>query len=222
MFDIGSLVTISKTFLDSFVVLKGLLPSRGSSAEVAVTAMRDTIDQFQTRLEGLAIQLQQSERLTRMIPAWEAYATEVTPVADITTVSDVEAQRIHVALRNLIESSIRDQFSGTFFRSQFDALPGLESQLTVFRAHLNNLDRTVSAIPAGNLAAFRALWPSLSIQFNELRNSGYSVRRLAEEIHARLIDELLESTREARKVLARDGGSIPSLPSADRGSRPVA
>lgn len=85
MFDIGSLVTISKTFLDSYVVLKSFMPSRGGATDVA---MRDTIDKFQTRLEGLAIQLQQSERLTRMIPAWEAYATEVTPVAGINTVAE--------------------------------------------------------------------------------------------------------------------------------------
>jgi hypothetical protein len=203
MFDIGSLVTISKTFLDSFVVLKGLMPSRGGPSDVALTAMRDTIDRFQTRLEGLAIQLQQSERLTRMIPAWEAYANEVTPVADINTIAETEAQRIHVALRNLIESSIRDQFSGTFFRSQFDSLPGMERELDVFRAHLGNLDRTVSTIPAGNLGAFKALWPSLSVQFNDLRNSGYQVRRLAEDINGKLIDELLDSTREARKALAK-------------------
>jgi hypothetical protein len=165
--------------------------------------MKQNINNFQARLEGLAMQLQQSERLTRMIPTWEAYANQIPMVGDINTLSDAEAQGVHVALRQLIESSIRDQFSGTFFRSEFDTLPGMERQLDFFREHLKNLDRTVSTIPAGNLGAFRVLWPNLSVEFNNLRNSGYDVRRLAEDIHGKLIDELLESTREARKALAQ-------------------
>jgi hypothetical protein len=203
VFDIGSLVAISKNFLDSFTLVKGFFPSGQGKAEAAVAAMRDNINNFQTRLEGLAIQLQQSERLTRMIPAWEAYANEIPMSCDINTLADAEAQRLHVALRQLIESSIRDQFSGTFFRSEFDALPGMERQLDIFREHLKNLDRTVSTIPGGNLAAFRVLWPNLCVEYNNLRNSGYDVRRLAEDIQGRLIDELMESTREARKALAK-------------------
>jgi hypothetical protein len=207
MFDVGSLVAISKTVLESFKLVKDLLGgAKGREAEQAqavVAGLRTHIDKFQERLEGLAIQLQQSERLTRMIPAWEAYANNIDISRDVASLSDDDAQKIHVNMRNLIESSIRDQFSGTFFRTDFDALPGMKTRLDIFRDHLNNLDRTVSTIPAGSLPAFKALWPTLCSEFNNLRNSGYQVRRLAEDTQGQLIDELLESTREARKALAR-------------------
>lgn len=124
--------------------------------------MRDKIDVFQTRLEGLAIQLEQTERLTRMIPAWEAYANQIEVWKDVNTIPDSEAQRIHVSLRQLVDSSIRDQFSGTFFRTDFDDLPDMKRLIDIFRAHVTNIDRTCSGIPAGNLQAFRALWSSIS------------------------------------------------------------
>jgi hypothetical protein len=121
--------------------------------------LREKVDRFQARLEGLAIQLEQTDRLTRMVPAWEAYANQLQVWKDVPNLPEAEAQQIHVALRQLIESSIRDQFSGTFFRTDFDDLPGIKSLIDIFRASANNVDRTCSGIPAGNLQAFRALWP---------------------------------------------------------------
>jgi hypothetical protein len=167
-----------------------------------MTEMRNRIDQFQRRLEGLAIQLDQSERLTRMIPSWEAYANQIPVWKQFSEFSEVEAQQIHVSLRDLINNSIRDQFSSTFFRTSFDKLPGMDSKLVIFRANLNNLDRTVSTIPAGNFEAFKALWSQIVSEFNNLRNSGYDVRRHAEDIHGDLINELIQSTQEARIFLA--------------------
>jgi hypothetical protein len=205
--DVGSLVGISKTFLDSFSLLKEVLATRKSGAEQAaeraLLAMKDKINEFQSRLEGLAIQLEQSERLTRQIPAWEAYANQIPIGVDLSTVSDPEAQKIHSALRQLIDSSIRDQFSGTFFRTDFDDLPDMRRRLDIFRVNLTNLDRTISTIPGGNAQVFRALWPNILVEFNNLRNSGYDVRRHAEEIHGDLINELLRSSQEARKTLSQ-------------------
>jgi len=210
MLDIGSLVSISKIFLETFAGLKDLLTefaSKGGGAspkaQNLLLELRDNTNKFQARLEGLATQLEQSERLNRMIPTWEAYANQVPVWKQLSDMTADEAQRIHVAIRDLVHSSIRDQFSSTFFRTEFDKLPGMEDKLKEFRTNLNNLDRTLSTIPAGNFEAFKALWPNIMVEFNNLRNSGHEVGRLAEDIHGRLIDELLRSTREARIFLSQ-------------------
>ena len=204
MLEIGSLISISKSFLEALAVLKKLAGDSKNSAQIAaVTEMRDRVNTFQTRLEGLAIQLEQSERLTRMIPAWEAYASQIPVWKDVPNLPDAEAQQIHVALRQLVDSSIRDQFSGTFFRTEFDGLPDIKRLIDIFRANVTNIDRTCSGIPAGNLAAFRALWPSISTEFNNLKNAAYDVRRKAEDVQAELIEELLRASQEARKFLAQ-------------------
>jgi DNA repair exonuclease SbcCD ATPase subunit len=203
MFDVGSLIGISKSFLETFAaVRKLLLDAKPAGPDKTLGEMREKINQFQSRLEGLAIQLEQTERLTRMIPAWEAYANQIQAWKDMTKISDDEAQQIHVALRQLVDSSIRDQFSGTFFRTDFDHLPDMRRRIDIFRAHVMNLDRTCSGIPAGNLQAFRSLWSSISTELNNLKNAAYDVRRHAEDVQAQLIDELLKSSQEARKFLA--------------------
>jgi hypothetical protein len=204
MLEIGSLIGISKSFLETFAILKKLIgDSRGGESDKALTLMRDRVNQFQARLEGLAIQLEQTERLTRMIPAWQAYANQIQVGKDMSTVSDQEAQQIHVSMRELVDSSIRDQFSGTFFRTVFDELPDMRRLIDIFRAHVTNIDRTCSGIPAGNLQAFRALWGSISTDFNNMKNAAYDIRRSAEQLQGDLIAELLKSSQEARKFLAQ-------------------
>jgi hypothetical protein len=204
MLEIGSLIGISKAFLDAFALLKRFVgESKSEDSKNLMNEMRDRVDQFQARLEGLAIQLEQTERLTRMVPAWEAYANQLQVWKDVPNVPDQEAQQIHVDLRHLIDSSIRDQFSGTFFRTDFDDLPDMKRLIDIFRSSANNVDRTCSGIPAGNLQAFRALWPSISTEFNNLKNAAYDVRRRAEDLQGMLISELIKSSQEARKFLAQ-------------------
>jgi hypothetical protein len=203
MLEIGSLIGISKSFLETFALLKKLVgESKYNDTEKLMNEMREKVDKFQGRLEGLAIQLEQTEKLTRMVPAWEAYANQLQVWKDVPNLPDPEAQQIHVALRQLIDSSIRDQFSGTFFRTDFDDLPGMKSLIDIFRSSANNIDRTCSGIPAGNLQAFRALWSSISTDFNNLKNAAYEVRRRAEDLHGDLISELMKSSQEARKFLS--------------------
>lgn len=201
MLEIGSLIGISKSFLETFALLKKLVDeSRGAQTTKVLTDMREKVNQFQARLEGLAIQLEQTERLTRMIPAWEAFASQIPAWKDVATIPDAEAQQVHVSLRQLVDSSIRDQFSGTFFRTQFDELPDMKRLIDIFRAHVTNIDRTCSGIPA---TAFRALWGSINTEFNNLKNAAYEIRRSAEDLQAKLIGELLKSSQEARKFLAQ-------------------
>jgi hypothetical protein len=175
--EIGSLISISKSFLETLALLKNLLGSAGSAESGKLfSEMRDKVNQFQARLEGLAIQLQQTERLTRMIPAWEAFASQIPVWKDMATLPDAEAQQIHVSLRQLVDSSMRDQFSGTFFRTDFDGLPDMKRLIDIFRAHVTNIDRTCSGIPAGNLQAFRVLWGSISTEFNNLKDRDAAAR----------------------------------------------
>jgi hypothetical protein len=75
--------------------------------------------------------------------------------------------------------------------------------IDIFRAHATNIDRTCSGIPAGNLAAFRALSGPISSDFNNLKNAAYAVRRRAEDLQGELITELLRSSQEARKFLSQ-------------------
>jgi hypothetical protein len=61
MFDVGSLVTISKGVLDTFGSLRRLVEEKSANAAtVAAGELTKRIDEFQARLEGIAIQLQQS------------------------------------------------------------------------------------------------------------------------------------------------------------------
>jgi hypothetical protein len=208
--DIGSLVSISQTFLRSFVDMKGTLSElfkrtgeSSAKADEMIFELKDKINAFQTRLHDLALQLQQSERLTRMIPAWEAYANQIPIYKQLSDMSPEEALRIHVAIREWINASINDQFSATFFRTQFDMLPGMDTKLDFFRANLTNLDKTLSTIPAGNFDVFKVLWTQVTVEFNNIRNSGYEVKRHAEQIQGELVDELLRSTQEAKKFLTQ-------------------
>jgi hypothetical protein len=204
MLEIGSLIGISKSFLETFALLKKLVgDSHSSETEKVLSEMREKVNGFQSRLEGLAIQLEQTERLTRMIPAWEAFASQIPVWKDMAAIPDSEAQQVHVSLRQLVDSSIRDQFSGTFFRTEFDELPDMKRLIDIFRANVTNIDRTCSGIPAGNLQAFRALWGSISTEFNNLKNAAYEIRRSAEDLQGKLIAELLKSSQEARKFLAQ-------------------
>jgi hypothetical protein len=57
--------------------------------------------------------------------------------------------------------------------------------------------------PGWDLPAFRALWPSINAEFNNLKNAAYEMRHHAEDLQGRLIGELLKSSQEARKFLAQ-------------------
>ena len=50
MFEIGSLVAISKTFLDSFSILKDVLKFQKAAPEPTLLVMKEKINEFQSRL----------------------------------------------------------------------------------------------------------------------------------------------------------------------------
>jgi hypothetical protein len=204
--EVGTLVALSKGIVDTLLGLKSLFP-KGSTSSPAIddafTELRNDVTAFQARLQGLARQLEECERLTRMIPAWEALANQIPVWNDVPNAAPDEIMRLHVGLRDLLNASVHDHFSGTFFRTQFSSLPNIEPVLQVFRANLKNLDRVISTIPAGNGQVFKSLWPQISSDFNNLRNACYEVKQRAEDIQAGLIQELQDAAAQGTKLTTR-------------------
>lgn len=56
--------------------------------------------------------------------------------------------------------------------------------------------RPVTAVPPGNAPAFKALWASLSTQFNSLTNRALEIERLAEDLQGSLVRELVQASKE--------------------------
>lgn len=153
---------------------------------------------YSSRLELLSQQLEQSERLTRMVPAWLEIANHVPFWKNPTELDRNELQLIDRDLRQLIFDSTSDHFSGTFFRTDFGSLPTVDNTITEFRTLLSEFDKTLSAVPAGNLDVFLGLWPSLSTQFNSVTNKAWELRTKAEDIQGALVREIGEAAREYR------------------------
>lgn len=188
---IGSLIGITKSLVE---VLKdaGRLFS-GSSAKAK---LESAFAELYERIEVLSVQLEQSEGLTRMVPAWLELANRMPMWQEVTAIEHREAQILDQDLRNLINDSIRDHFSATFFRSNFDRLPGVPVKLEIFRDRLHTLDRTVSTVQPGNVESLKALWPQLTTQFNDARNAAYEIQRIADDLQGQLIQELRDAAKE--------------------------
>jgi nitrogen fixation-related uncharacterized protein len=160
--------------------------------------MKDSFAVFSGRLEILSIQLEQSESLTRMVPAWLEVANRMPVWRSAGDLTPDDVQRLDGDLRSFINDSVRDHFSTTFFRSNFNQLPEVEKKLDIFRAKLKDLDRTVSAIPPGNVEVFKGLWAAMTTQFNDLRNAAWEISQLADDVQGNLIRELREAAIEAK------------------------
>lgn len=104
-------------------------------------------------------------------------------------------------MRSLIHETVRDHFSGTFFRSDVDRLPDIPLQIEIFRARIRSLDQTVFAIQPGNLAAVKALWSQVITQFNDARNSTWDIQRKAEDLQAALIQELRDAAADGLREI---------------------
>jgi hypothetical protein len=195
---IGSLVGITKGLID---IVKGAGSFfSGGPAKDTVTLQ---VAKLYGRIEQLAIQLEQCERLTRTVPAWMGIADRMPMWAQVSSLSPERAQSLDRDLRGLIDESVRDTFSGTFFRSDVDRLPDIPDQIRIFRARLTSLDTTISAIPPGNLPALQALWGQITTQFNDARNSARDIQRRAEDLQADLIRELREAASDGLGALKK-------------------
>jgi hypothetical protein len=199
---IGTLVGITKSVVETIKNLKDLFATKDSKrisneAETKLLSIKDNFSNFYGRMDILSIQLEQSTVLTKMVPAWLEVASLMPVWTAVENLTNDDIRRIDMDLRRFMHDSIRDHFSSTFFGKNFDKLPDVENHLVIFRAKLKDLDRTVSAIPPSNSAAFKSLWPSITTQFNDLRNAAFDTSNLAEQLQGQLIHELRDSAQQA-------------------------
>lgn len=194
---IGSLVSITKSLLD---LVKGI-NSRISDNSIR-QQLRAEFTHLYARMDDLSVQLDQSERLTRMVPAWLELANRMPLWQQPLALGNAEAQNLDRDMRSLLDNSIRDHFSSTFFDSQFDRLPDVPLKLEIFRERLRTLDRTVSTVQPGNTQSLEALWPQITTHFNDARNTAYEIQRLADDVHGRLINELRDAAKQGLAELS--------------------
>ena len=178
--------------LSKFISSLGIFTPR-ENAKQQLNKVTRAFSEYQARLQYLADQLQQSETLTRMVPSWLELANRMPFWQDVTNMSKDEIRMIEKDIRSLIHESIRDHFSSTFFSKNFDKLPGVNEQLIIFRAKLEDLDDTLRGIDDGDTQVFKLQWHKLRTEFGNTRNTADSIQLLAEDIQGKLIHELKES-----------------------------
>ena len=193
---IGALVGITKSLIEIAKDLGSLFS--GSSGKERLTAQ---LAQLYGRIDVLAVQLEQSEQLTRMVPAWLELANRMPMWQKPSGIDGKEAKILDRDLRSLIHESIRDHFSATFFQSSFDQLPEVPLKLEIFRDRLRTLDKTISTVQPGNIQSLEALWSQITTQFNDTRNAATEIHRLADEVQGRLIKELRDAAKQGLEDL---------------------
>ena len=194
----GALVILARNLIETIKSLGGVIRrSRRDEAQIKqFEQLLESVKKYNNRLSDLAVQLEQSERLTRMMPAWLQLASTMPFWQDPDRLEMSDIRKLDSDLRRFVHDSTRDHFSGTFFHTDFTALPGVESEIKVFRRFLTDFDNTLSAVPPGNAPAFKALWASLSTQFNSLTNRALEIERLAEDLQGSLVRELVQASKE--------------------------
>jgi hypothetical protein len=123
-----------------------------------------------------------------MLPIWLKDHSEVDLFTE--SLSDDEVRLLDSRLRGLIHDSIHDHFSGTFFRTSFACLPGVEAGINAFRDRLLALEQQINGIVAGDAIAWRRAWPSLKLRMHDLRVEAVKINNLADEVHSNLVQEL--------------------------------
>ena len=179
--EVGLLVTIVKGLVD---VAKGGADIFGKRQKATVEA----VVQLKGRIAGLAEQLQQSVALSKMLPIWLKDHAEVDLFTD--KLSDDDVRLLDSKLRRLIHDSIHDHFSGTFFRTNFNCLPGVEAAIKSFRERLLALEQQINGILPGDAPMWKRTWPILKLRMHDLRIEAVKVNNLADEVHSTLVQEL--------------------------------
>jgi len=102
--------------------------------------------QNETKPAILGTRMQQASILTNFIPTWLIAENEFDPIG--IKPSDDELRKIKYDLPTFITTSIYDQFSAEFFKTNYNALPEVEAKLADFRSKIQafkkELDRTLT------------------------------------------------------------------------------
>jgi hypothetical protein len=189
---IGTLATVAGSVINAAKSLKDLFSRRsGNDAEQkTLNDLQNAVNEYNARMRILAEQLEQSERLTRMVPAWLEVSSRMPMWKQASDLDDNEARTVLDELKRFIFDSTSDHFSGTFFHTDFDKLPRIPDKLNILRARLKTINGTLSPIAPGNIEGLRSFWPQLTTQFNDAVNAAHDIRSDAENIQGDLIREL--------------------------------
>jgi hypothetical protein len=183
--EIGALVSIIKNLIDVTKAGSSFLNRSSQNQEQAISKL-------QGRMEGLVEQLSRCMQLDRLIPVWERRLDEFRPFVQRTTIEAGEAQRIEHDLRDLIKGAAKDYFSGAFFYTEYEIIPGVHAAITEFRTVIENIDHEISHIPPN---AWRSHWPQLAGRLRDLQNATAKVERSLEDNLAKLFKELRDASR---------------------------
>jgi hypothetical protein len=130
---IGALVGLGKGVAEAIKAISALFSTR-DDRKIAVESLpkvavlETALVQYQARMRILADQLRQAESLTRMVPAWLEVANLMPVWRSASDLSQEDCHRLDGDFRRLVNDSLRDHFSGTFFRTEFGKLPGNTSK----------------------------------------------------------------------------------------------
>ena len=189
--EIGILVTIVKN-LGDIAKTGGDLFGGKKKAEETASAVID----LKGRISGIAEQLHESVVLSKMLPIWKKDYEKFDIFKN--NLSDDDVRMLDAKLRELIDDSIHDHFSGTFFRTSFADLQEVDKAISGFRERLTDLEKQLKGIAPGNAEAWRYSWPTLKVRLQDLRQKADTVYDLADDAHSALIKELREAGGERR------------------------
>ncbi len=152
----------------------------------------ESIKKLTARVAGIAEQLYETVALLKTIPTWLRQSEEILSQPDELKLDEI--QRYHVVLNRLISDSRYDSFSDAFYRTKYDALPGLEKPMVTFRELLEKLEdehhKMRFDVP---LNALQRDWAKLKNRLRDLSDQAERIRQTANELHGKLIDELKRS-----------------------------
>jgi len=182
--EVGVLVGIVKALVDVAKTGTDLFGKRQK-------ATAESVEKLKERIAGIAEQLQQSVALSNLLPIWLKDHANVDLFTDKLSNDDVKV--LDSKLRQLISDSVHDHFSGTFFRTSFACLPGVEAGISRFRERLIALEQQIDGITPGDAVAWRRTWPLIKSRMSDLRIEAVKINTLASEIHSQLVQELRQA-----------------------------
>ena len=196
MTDILSLFTIGKTIAETIKTTKEIFKvdksTNTAAAEADLEALAENFVRYQSRMELLATQIYQCEALTRFIPMWLVHHNKFDCIPAAPSLE--ETRMLDLELRSFISASITDQFSGAFFRTNYDKLPVIEKMIDEFREGIKEIDRDISSISSGHPDMLKIFWgTSIKADLFRLRRDALKIAAVANQIFEDAIIELRQT-----------------------------
>ena len=185
--EIGTLASIINNLIN-------ITRSAGSwFGDKQIIKKNEEFEKLKDRIAGMADQFEKSIELSKMLSIWLKEQNQIDLFAD--QLSDDDVRGYEEKLRYLIFQSIHDTFSGTFFRTKYSSLPGMEGGIEDFRKRLTDLEKQLNGIRTGNAVNWRLSWPILKQRLQDLRSEADNINNKADGILSSLVQELQKAGR---------------------------